>query len=74
LHFFIKSLGVPEAEKMAFFACAKKLHEKSNVIFDITLDEIKKLREYSYYATLGGYDPKDMHIVWVLTDIEVAKA
>lgn len=59
---------------MAFFACAKKLHEKPNVIFDITLDEIKKLREYSYYAQLGGYDLKDMHIVWVLTDIEVAKA
>ena len=73
LHYFINSLGIPESEKMAFFASTKLLHEKPNVIFDVTLDNPQKLKDISYYASLGGYDPKNINIVWVLTDIKVAK-
>lgn len=73
LHFFIKSLGLPEAEKLAFFASVKHLHEKPNVIFDITLDDPIKIKSLSYYANLGGYDPLNINLVWVLTNIEIAK-
>ena len=73
LHFFIKSIGLAEAEKLMFFASAKLLHEKPNVIFDVTLDEVKKIKALSYYAELGGYDRKNVNVVWVLTDVNVAK-
>jgi hypothetical protein len=59
---------------MAFFAMCKQLHIKPNVIFDVTLDNPQKLKDLSYYASLGGYDPMNINIVWVLTDINVAKA
>jgi len=45
---------------------------KPNIIFDVTLNSVKKLHEISVKVVDMGYKKENIHIVWVLTDIEVA--
>lgn len=44
-----------------------------NLIFDTTLHEMSKLQEISEMVLELGYQKQNIHIVWVLNDIEVAK-
>lgn len=46
---------------------------KPNVIFDTTLKDLQKLQNLSRQMTDLGYDKKNIHVVWVVNDIEVAK-
>lgn len=46
---------------------------KPNIIFDVTLKDFRKLQQITNQASQLGYDKKDIHIVWVVNDIEVAK-
>jgi len=48
-------------------------NEKPNIIFDVTLKDLKKLESITDGVAQLGYDKKNIHIVWVLNDIEVAK-
>lgn len=43
------------------------------MIFDITLQDIKKLIEIVGYCDMSGYDRENIHIVWVLNDFNVAR-
>lgn len=47
---------------------------KPNIIFDVTLKDLQKLEKLTRQASSIGYDKKNIHIVWVVNDIEVAKA
>lgn len=47
---------------------------KPNLIFDVTLKDLRKLEALTRQAGNLGYDKKNIHIVWVVNDIEVAKA
>lgn len=47
---------------------------KPNLIFDTALKDITKLGNLSRQLTNVGYDKKNIHIVWVVNDIEIAKA
>lgn len=44
-----------------------------NIIFDVTLRDYIKLINLSNSVTTLGYDKKNIHIVWVINDIEVAR-
>lgn len=46
---------------------------KPNIIFDVTLKDLHKLENITRQVKGLGYDPKMVHIVWVVNDIEVAK-
>src|SRR5210317_36127 len=46
---------------------------KPNIIFDVTLKDLQKLQNITRQAAQLGYDKKNIHIVWVVNDIEVAK-
>lgn len=46
---------------------------KPNLIFDVTLSTLRKLETLCENARLLGYDKKNIHIVWVVNDVEVAK-
>ena len=46
---------------------------KPNIIFDMTFKELSKLEKVARDASKLGYDKKNIHIVWVINDIEVAK-
>ena len=45
---------------------------KPNLIFDVTLKDIFKLENISSNVINIGYKPEDIHIVWVVNDIETA--
>ena len=47
---------------------------KPNIIFDMTFKELTKLEKVARDASRLGYDKKNIHIVWVINDIEVAQA
>lgn len=72
LHQFFKDHNLPEKSMNAFFLNASTLKNKPNVIFDVTLKDLDKLKEISEYAELGGYDKKNISLVWVVNDINVA--
>lgn len=46
---------------------------KPNIIFDVTLEKLKKLKDLSERVQDIGYKKENIHIVWVLTHIEVAR-
>jgi len=46
---------------------------KPNLIFDVTLARLGKLEELSHAVQELGYDKKNIHLVWVINDIEIAK-
>lgn len=50
----------------------KNTEHKQNIIFDVTLKELKKLQDISEYAKNGGYDKKDIHLVWILNSVDIA--
>lgn len=55
-----------------FFKSVQNAADKPNVIFDVTLSKLKTLEFIGLYAKLGNYDPKNVHLVWVLNDVTVA--
>ena len=46
---------------------------KPNLIFDVTLKDLRKLQNITRQVKALGYDNDKIHIVWVVNDIEVAK-
>lgn len=45
---------------------------KPNLIFDVTLKDISKLESITRNVTDLGYDKKNIHIVWVVNDFNIA--
>lgn len=74
LHAYVDEFNLDKKRKDAFFgAIDPKSDHKPNVIFDVTLKRFGKLKEVYDYAMMAGYDIKNIHIVWILNDLEVAK-
>lgn len=46
---------------------------KPNLIFDVTLKDLQKLQNITRQVAQLGYDKQNIHIVWVVNDIEVAQ-
>lgn len=46
---------------------------KPNLIFDVTLKDLRKLQNITHQVKNIGYDNDKIHIVWVINDIEIAK-
>ena len=46
---------------------------KPNIIFDVTLKDLQKLQNITRQVGQLGYKKENIHIVWVVNDIEVAK-
>lgn len=45
---------------------------KPNLVFDVTLKDMSKLESVARNAMELGYDKKNIHLVWVVNDINVA--
>lgn len=76
LHDIVSSeLNLPNKKMAAFFADVifKDPKDKPNVIFDVTLKDLFKLKSVTSMVQNAGYEKKNTHIVWVVNDIEVAK-
>lgn len=75
LHDIVKKSGVKEARLNLL---AKSLSGSAgkgtlpNLMFDVTLKEIEDIKEILPMLNALGYDPKNIHVTWVLTDYYVA--
>lgn len=69
-------LKIDKRKEQAFYrsVLTAPADRKPNIIFDMTLKSLDKLEKIARDAEKLGYDKKNVHIVWVVNDIEVAKA
>jgi hypothetical protein len=69
------ALNLPDKRMNAFYASVLTAPEdrKPNIIFDVTLKDLRKLEKLTRQVSGIGYDRKNVHIVWVVNDIEIAK-
>jgi hypothetical protein len=67
-------LQLPSKKEAVFFTSVLTAdsERKPNIIFDTTLKDAGKLQKLSKQVTDIGYDKKNIHIVWVVNDIQVA--
>ena len=74
-HNIIKRLGLDRKTKDVFMysASMQAPEKKPNIIFDVTLRSFDKLIRLSEQVLSLGYNKQNIHIVWVVNDIEVAK-
>ena len=68
-------LNLSNKKLAAFFASVmtRPPEDKPNVIFDVTLKDLRKLDNVTRLVQGAFYDKKNIHIVWVVNDVEVAK-
>ena len=61
----------PYYKKMlaTFIKNASTEGEKPNIVFDITGSELKDISSRSEMVVSAGYDPKNIHVAWVVTDV-----
>jgi hypothetical protein len=76
LHTIIDTLGISDRRTSQLYKSILRADpsRKPNIIFDVTLKDLQKLENLSKSVQGLGYDKKDIHIVWVVNDIEVAKS
>jgi len=69
------ALNLPNRKEAVFFASVMSAdpERKPNIIFDTTLSDAGKLQKLSRQVMELGYEKKNIHIVWVVNDIEMAK-
>ena len=68
-------LRLDSKKKQAMFASVMTAapDRKPNMIFDVTLKSMSQLQKNTFPVQNLGYDKKNIHIVWVVNDIEIAK-
>ncbi len=72
LHAFFKETGLDKSEFDVFVSMLKSATEKPNIIFDTTLRTFAHLANKSAEVEHLGYDKKNIHIVWVVNDVNIA--
>ena len=70
------ALDLPDRRMQAFYKSilVGSDERKPNIIFDVTLKDLRKLQNITRQVGSIGYQKENIHIVWVVNDIEVAKA
>lgn len=68
------ALDIPDARFKRFITSVLSAapDRKPNIIFDVTLKDLRKLEKLTRQAASLGYSKENIHIVWVVNDIEVA--
>jgi len=76
MHEIIGTLyNLPKKNQQTMFANILTLppEKKPNLIFDVTLRDISKLESITRNVVELGYDKKNIHVVWVVNDVSVAR-
>lgn len=71
LHKFVKERGTKD-KTLEMLLADVKADRLPNIIFDITGKEMGDFEEVIPKLLETGYDPKNIHVAWVLTDYKVA--
>ena len=71
LHQFIKEKGVKD-KTLNLMLSQAKIGRLPNIIFDVTLKEKEDITEVLPQLFSVGYNPRNINVVWVLTDYHIA--
>lgn len=74
LHNIVSDLKIAKKYNQNLFSSIMMQPEdrKPNIIFDVTLKDVKKLVDISSDVTKLGYKKEDIHIVWVINSVDTA--
>ena len=72
LHAFIEKLGVTDKSLNALLSQTRNPKTLPNILFDVTLKNIKKSDILIPKLLEQGYKSENIHLVWVLTDYKIA--
>lgn len=71
LHMFVKDTNV-QGKTFDFLKKGMKKDRLPNIIFDMTLKNLDNLFEVMPDLLNSGYEPKNIHLVWVLANYHIA--
>ena len=72
LHKFILKMGIKDKVMDAMLSQLKNKETLPNLMFDITFNDIKKVKPMLPQLLNAGYNPANIHIVWVLQKYSIA--
>jgi hypothetical protein len=72
LHILVKAAGINDKSLANTLASAKNPEVLPNIMFDITAKEIADITDTIPKLLEVGYKPQNIHLIWVLTNYEVA--
>ena len=72
LHFFIKKMNLKNKTLDLMLSQIKDRKKLPNIMFDITAKDQKDVAQFLPRLLKAGYNPANIHLVWVLTDYEIA--
>ena len=76
LHAIMSDMGISKRNETMMFNSILRADpkRKPNLIFDVTLKDLEKFTKIVSNVTNLGYERQDIHIVWVVNDIQVAQS
>lgn len=72
LHAFVEKKGTVDSSMKHLIKGMTKPETLPNILFDVTLKNIKKIKETMPDLIAAGYKAENTHLVWILTDYTVA--
>jgi len=72
LHQYVKDIGIEDKQLTLFAKSVAGSKQKPNILFDMTFKKLKDATKKFAYIKDLGYEPKNVHVVWVLTDYNIA--
>lgn len=72
LHIMVDAMGIKDKSLEAMLAAKSNPETLPNIIFDITAKKITGITEVLPMLNSVGYKPENIHLVWVLTDYQIA--
>ena len=72
MHAFIKKLGLKDKTLDIMLGQLKDRKKLPNIMFDITAKDTKDVSQFLPRLLAAGYNPANIHLVWVLTDYKIA--
>jgi hypothetical protein len=72
LHLFIDKIGIKDKTLDQMLDKMEKPEILPNIMFDITAKNINDIAKFMPKLLLSGYNPANIHIVWILTNYKIA--
>ena len=72
LHQLVKDKGLDDKQIDTLLKGTSKEKGLPNLLFDTTFKDTKKFNELTDKLTKFGYEPENMHVVWVLANYQIA--
>jgi len=72
LHFLVKAMGIKDKSLENMLAATNNPETLPNIMFDITAKDLSDITDVLPLLKQAGYDSKNVHLTWVLTNYVTA--